>query len=94
MTNRGTVKLALWKHPVHFLAYGLGSGLVPLAPGTMGTLVAVPLFWLMAPLSAGYYAATIGVLAWVSWRTMSWPAPTRWPCRTSRAGPFSASRRE
>ncbi|MBW3567583.1 MAG: phosphatidylglycerophosphatase A [Proteobacteria bacterium] len=36
--------------PVHLLAFGFGAGLSPLAPGTIGTLVAVPLAaaaWLM-----------------------------------------------
>jgi phosphatidylglycerophosphatase A len=33
----------VFTHPVHFLAYGFGAGLSPKAPGTMGTLVAVPL---------------------------------------------------
>jgi len=31
--------------PVHFLAFGLGSGLAPWAPGTAGTLLAVFLEW-------------------------------------------------
>lgn len=30
-----------------FLAFGFGSGLSKKAPGTMGTLVAIPLYWLM-----------------------------------------------
>lgn len=31
----------------HYLfAFGLGSGLSPVAPGTMGSLAAIPLFWL------------------------------------------------
>lgn len=51
------MKFALWKYPVHFLAYGFGSGLVPFAPGTMGTMVGVVIFWFMAPLSALYYIA-------------------------------------
>lgn len=36
--------------PVHLLAFGFGAGLSPFAPGTVGTLVAVPLAaaaWLM-----------------------------------------------
>lgn len=32
--------------PEHLLAYGFGAGLAPKAPGTFGTLVAVPL-WLL-----------------------------------------------
>lgn len=34
------------KDPVLFLAFGFGSGLAPRAPGTFGTLAAVPLLWL------------------------------------------------
>ncbi len=30
-------------------ATGLGSGYAPFAPGTAGTLVAIPLFWFLAP---------------------------------------------
>ncbi|WP_456376523.1 phosphatidylglycerophosphatase A family protein [Thiolapillus sp.] len=32
------------KNPVHFLAFGFGSGCAPVAPGTWGTLVAVLLY--------------------------------------------------
>lgn len=32
------------QHPAHFIALGFGSGLSPRAPGTFGTLVALPLF--------------------------------------------------
>ncbi len=35
-------------HPAHFISFGLGSGLSPRAPGTMGTLIAFPLFWLIS----------------------------------------------
>ena len=37
----------LVSHPAHFIALGFGSGLAPRAPGTFGTLVALPLFWLL-----------------------------------------------
>jgi phosphatidylglycerophosphatase A len=37
----------LLAHPAHFLALGFGAGLAPKAPGTMGTLVAFPLFCLL-----------------------------------------------
>jgi len=30
-------------HPAHFVALGFGSGLAPFAPGTFGTLVAIPI---------------------------------------------------
>ena len=32
------------RNPIHLLAFGFGSGLSPKAPGTMGTLAAIPLF--------------------------------------------------
>lgn len=35
------------KNPIHLLAFGLGSGLAPKAPGTFGTLAAIPLWWLL-----------------------------------------------
>lgn len=37
----------LFRHPTHFFAFGFGSGLAPKAPGTFGTLAAVPLYLLM-----------------------------------------------
>lgn len=38
-------QLSKWQH---FLALGFGSGLAPKAPGTFGTLVALPLVWLLS----------------------------------------------
>jgi len=35
----------------HFLALGFGAGISKKAPGTLGTLVALPLFFLIAPLA-------------------------------------------
>ena len=32
--------------PVHFLAFGFGTGLAPFAPGTFGSLPGIVLFWL------------------------------------------------
>jgi phosphatidylglycerophosphatase A len=34
--------------PAHFIALGFGVGLAPVAPGTFGTLSALPLFWLLS----------------------------------------------
>lgn len=39
---------SVWRNPWHFLAFGLGSGAAPFAPGTFGTLAAVPLYLLLA----------------------------------------------
>lgn len=49
----------LLAHPAHFLALGLGAGLSPKAPGTVGTLVAFPLFWLL--LGSPFYWAWVAV---------------------------------
>ena len=35
--------------PAHFIAFGFGAGLIPVAPGTCGTLLALPLYWLFQP---------------------------------------------
>ncbi|MGE5128173.1 MAG: phosphatidylglycerophosphatase A [Sphingomonadaceae bacterium] len=35
-------------HPAHFLAFGFGVGLAPVAPGTFGTVLAFPVWWLLA----------------------------------------------
>jgi phosphatidylglycerophosphatase A len=45
-----------FRNPIQFLAFGFGSGLSPKAPGTMGTLVAVPLYWLISGLSLPWYS--------------------------------------
>jgi phosphatidylglycerophosphatase A len=37
----------LLRHPAHFVALGFGAGLAPVAPGTFGTLVAIPLAFLL-----------------------------------------------
>ncbi|MCK5725523.1 MAG: phosphatidylglycerophosphatase A [Thiotrichaceae bacterium] len=36
--------------PIHFLAFGFGTGLSPIAPGTVGTLAAIPIYLLIQPL--------------------------------------------
>ncbi|OQX09961.1 MAG: phosphatidylglycerophosphatase A [Thiothrix lacustris] len=42
-----TLNRTVLTSPVHFLAFGFGSGLSPKAPGTMGTLAAIPLYLLL-----------------------------------------------
>lgn len=42
------------KSPVTMLAFGFGLGLVPVAPGTAGTLLGVALAWLTLPLALEY----------------------------------------
>lgn len=49
------VTLNIWRNPVYLLAFGLGSGLSPRAPGTAGTLLALLLYLLAPPLSWPVY---------------------------------------
>jgi phosphatidylglycerophosphatase A len=60
-------------HPIHFLAFGFGSGLAPFAPGTFGTLAAVPLYLLMIKFSLPIYLAitllSISVGFWLCGRS-------------------------
>jgi phosphatidylglycerophosphatase A len=50
------------------VAYGFGAGLSPWAPGTVGTLVAVPIYLLLSLLPVALYlgvlAVLIGVAVW------------------------------
>jgi phosphatidylglycerophosphatase A len=49
----------LLRNPLHFLSLGFGSGLSPFAPGTFGTLAAVPLYLLLAQLPLTYYLLAV-----------------------------------
>src|SRR5262245_27461654 len=52
-----------FNHPAHFIALGFGAGLSPVAPGTAGTLLAFPLWWLIG---GGYEPLVLlGVLAFL-----------------------------
>ncbi len=48
--------------PVHLLAFGFGSGLAPVAPGTFGTLVGIPFFLALSPLGLPAYLAAAALL--------------------------------
>jgi len=49
----------LLRNPLHFLSLGFGSGLSPFAPGTLGTLFAIPPYLLLAQLPLAYYLLAI-----------------------------------
>lgn len=53
----------VFKSPVHFLAFGFGSGLAPFAPGTFGTLAAIPLYWVLSLFPLGFYLTIVLVAA-------------------------------
>ena len=54
----------LFGHPAHFIALGFGAGLAPVAPGTFGTLLAIPIaMGLWAYFSDVVFVAAIVVLS-------------------------------
>jgi phosphatidylglycerophosphatase A len=66
----------LIKRPVCFLGLGFGSGLAPKAPGTFGTIVAIPIYLLMQNLSLMSYI-TLTVIAflvgiWICQQSADW----------------------
>jgi phosphatidylglycerophosphatase A len=52
--KRRSISISL-RDPVHFLAFGFGAGLAPKAPGTFGTLAAIPLYLLLLQLPVWGY---------------------------------------
>jgi phosphatidylglycerophosphatase A len=59
----------LLHHPAHFIALGFGAGLAPFAPGTFGTLVAIPLALGLGTYGGetGYLLATAALLVAGAW---------------------------
>lgn len=60
---------SLLRNPVQLLAFGFGSGLAPRAPGTFGTLAALPLYWLLIQGPWLFFAAfvVVATLAGIYW---------------------------
>lgn len=60
MAQHKKIPVAYLKNPLHFLSLGFGSGLAPKAPGTFGTLAAIPVYILCMQLDlVGYIAAVV-----------------------------------
>jgi phosphatidylglycerophosphatase A len=53
------------RNPMHLIAFGFGSGLLPKAPGTYGTMVGIPIYWVIQPLPHVYYLLFV-LLAFVA----------------------------
>lgn len=49
----------VFKNPIHFLAFGFGSGCSPVAPGTFGSVAAIPCYFLFMHLSSAAYAGLL-----------------------------------
>ena len=50
MKERASTPPSVWRNPIHFAAFGFGVGAVKVAPGTFGTLLAIPLYILLQDL--------------------------------------------
>jgi phosphatidylglycerophosphatase A len=61
MTDRVPAR-TVFTDPVHFLAFGFGAGLSPVAPGTAGTVVAVFLELLIRPLGLPLRVAIVAAV--------------------------------
>src|SRR5581483_6549620 len=53
---------SVWKNPLHFIAFGFGSGVIPFAPGTFGTLMAIPFYLLLGMLPPFFYFVSLVVI--------------------------------
>ncbi len=58
----------VWQNPLYFFTFGFGSGAMPFAPGTFGTLLAIPFYLLLQPLPlTGYLTFVIIFIIVSSW---------------------------
>ena len=58
----------IWRDPLHFIACGFGTGAIPMAPGTFGTLIAVPIYYGMSFLPLPLYTALLLLfIVFASW---------------------------
>ncbi len=55
MMSEAAIFTKVWQKPAYFIAFGFGTGLMPFAPGTWGTLIGVVLYTLIAPLPQAFY---------------------------------------
>ncbi len=56
--------MSVWTNPWHFITFGFGSGAMPFAPGTFGTLACIPFYLLAQNLSWwGYGILTLLLIA-------------------------------
>jgi phosphatidylglycerophosphatase A len=60
--KKNSVPATVWRNPIHFVACGFGSGAMPVAPGTFGTLAAIPVYLLMQPLPMMLYILLTAIL--------------------------------
>jgi len=59
---QNSISQTVLRNPIHILSFGFGAGLSPIAPGTMGTLVAIPIFIVLATFSPVIYLVTVAII--------------------------------
>lgn len=63
------VPKTVWTNPLHFIAFGFGTGTIPFAPGTFGTLIAVPFYLALQSFATlNYFIITLfitGASIWI-----------------------------
>lgn len=64
MKVRNSLPGWIWKRPDSIVACGFGTGAAPFAPGTFGTLIGIPFYWLMQDLSLLSYSLVLVLFFW------------------------------
>lgn len=59
--NRQEILSKFWHSPIYFLAFGFGSGLSKRAPGTCGTVVGIPIYWILVHTTTLIYLGVLGL---------------------------------
>lgn len=57
---------SIWQKPSHFIAFGFGSGALPFAPGTFGTLVAIPFYLILSRFNLTIYFIALAIITFLS----------------------------
>ena len=60
-----SVTQTVLRNPIHFISFGFGVGLSPIAPGTMGTLIAIPIFLALTTFSLSIYLLFVTIIFFV-----------------------------
>ncbi|MCK4609259.1 MAG: phosphatidylglycerophosphatase A [Gammaproteobacteria bacterium] len=50
------------KKLIHLFAFGFGSGLAPIMPGTCGAIIAIPIYLLLSQLNLPYYLLSLIIM--------------------------------
>lgn len=53
---------SIWTNPIHFIGCGFGVGAIPIFPGTFGTLLALPIYFVIQPLPLLIYIVITVIL--------------------------------